>query len=67
MFQTGPDNPWILEAYAQSAKYPFASIMAQEVFQSDIIPSDTDFRVFREYGQINGESVMYTIRVMLIS
>ena len=54
MFQTGPENPWIIEAYARAAPYPFASVVAQEIFQSDIIPSDTDFRVFRQYGGLHG-------------
>lgn len=54
LFQSGPNSPWIMETYARNVKYPFASSMAQEVFESRVIPGDTDFRVFRDFGNVSG-------------
>ncbi|XP_023577707.1 endoplasmic reticulum metallopeptidase 1 [Octodon degus] len=54
VFQTGPENPWLIQAYVSAAKHPFASVVGQEVFQSGIIPSETDFRIYRDFGNIPG-------------
>ncbi|ROK56431.1 Endoplasmic reticulum metallopeptidase 1 [Anabarilius grahami] len=54
VFQTGPENPWLVQAYAQAAVHPFASVVSQEIFQSGLIPSDTDFRIYRDFGNIPG-------------
>ncbi|KAM6184068.1 endoplasmic reticulum metallopeptidase 1 isoform 1-T1 [Erethizon dorsatum] len=54
VFQTGPENPWLIQAYVSAAKHPFASVVAQEVFQSGVIPSETDFRIYRDFGNIPG-------------
>ncbi|CAI9617643.1 unnamed protein product [Staurois parvus] len=54
VFQTGPENPWLVQAYAEAAVHPFASVVAQEIFQSGVIPSDTDFRIYRDFGHIPG-------------
>ncbi|KAK2917033.1 hypothetical protein Q8A67_001407 [Cirrhinus molitorella] len=54
VFQTGPNNPWLIQAYTQAAVHPFATVVGQEIFQSGLIPSDSDFRIFRDYGNIPG-------------
>uniref|UniRef100_A0A673WLL0 Endoplasmic reticulum metallopeptidase 1 n=1 Tax=Salmo trutta TaxID=8032 RepID=A0A673WLL0_SALTR len=54
VFQTGPENPWLIQAYNHAAKHPFASVVGQEIFQSRLIPSDTDFRIYRDFGNIPG-------------
>ena len=53
-FFTGPENPWLIDSYAKSAPHPFASVIGQEIFQSGVIPSDTDFRIYRDYGNLPG-------------
>ncbi|KAL1396983.1 hypothetical protein pipiens_010106 [Culex pipiens pipiens] len=60
LFQSGPRNPWLIEMYAKAIMYPFAQAAAEEVFQSGVIPSDTDFRVFRDAGGVPGMDFAYT-------
>ncbi|CAO1401575.1 unnamed protein product [Diamesa serratosioi] len=53
LFQTGPGHTWIVDHY-KKVKYPNAHAAGEEIFQSNLIPSDTDFRIFRDYGNIPG-------------
>ncbi|KAH8252654.1 hypothetical protein KR032_001078, partial [Drosophila birchii] len=54
LFQGGPNHPWLMEHYRNSAPHPFATTTAEEMFQAGLIPSDTDFRVFRDFGVVPG-------------
>uniref|UniRef100_A0A4W6CLY8 Endoplasmic reticulum metallopeptidase 1 n=1 Tax=Lates calcarifer TaxID=8187 RepID=A0A4W6CLY8_LATCA len=67
VFQTGPENPWLVQAYVHAAKHPFASVVGQEVFQSGIIPSDTDFRIYRDFGNIPGDNILAVLKYLVMS
>ncbi|KAH8271621.1 hypothetical protein KR018_011294 [Drosophila ironensis] len=54
LFQGGPDHPWLMEHYRSSVPHPFATTTGEEVFQAGVIPSDTDFRIFRDFGVVPG-------------
>lgn len=59
VFQTGPNSPWLARAWAKHAPHPYGSVFAEELFQSGVIPSDTDFRIFRDFGKIPGVDLAY--------
>ncbi|XP_022229013.2 endoplasmic reticulum metallopeptidase 1-like isoform X2 [Drosophila obscura] len=54
LFQTGPNHPWLVDSYKKNAKHPFATTMAEEIFQTGLLPSDTDFRIFTQYADLIG-------------
>jgi Peptidase family M28/Endoplasmic reticulum metallopeptidase 1, C-terminal domain/Endoplasmic reticulum metallopeptidase 1, TM domain len=59
VFQTGPQHAWLARFYSKTAPHPRATILGQEVFQSGAIPSDTDFRIYRDFGHIPGIDAAY--------
>ncbi|XP_036331812.1 endoplasmic reticulum metallopeptidase 1 isoform X2 [Rhagoletis pomonella] len=54
LFQSGPNHPWLMKHYRRAVMHPYASTVAEEMFQRHFIPSDTDFRIFRDHGRVPG-------------
>ncbi|XP_044745293.1 endoplasmic reticulum metallopeptidase 1-like [Coccinella septempunctata] len=53
LFQTGPNRPWLTEIY-KSVPHPKGQSILEELFQANVIPSDDDFRIFRDFGDMVG-------------
>ncbi|KAF5192188.1 endoplasmic reticulum metallopeptidase [Thalictrum thalictroides] len=54
----GPD-PWAIEYFAKVAKYPSAQVTAQDLFNSGVIKSATDFQVYKEIAGLSGLDFAY--------
>ncbi|KAM8714026.1 hypothetical protein ACLKA7_014220 [Drosophila subpalustris] len=61
LFQTGPNHPWLMNYYQKHAPHPWSVTLAEELFQNNFIPSDTDFRIFRDYGNLPGLDMAHAL------
>ncbi|MEZ4422159.1 MAG: M28 family peptidase [Gemmatimonadota bacterium] len=49
MFETGAQNGWVVQQFAEVAPYPHANSLSVEIYRR--LPNDTDFTPFREAGR----------------
>lgn len=54
LFQTTKADSYLVDLYARTVPHPYGQVIGEELFQSGIIPSDTDFRIFRDFGNMSG-------------
>lgn len=47
-------DPRVLEIYRKTSNRPAAQGIGEFLFSTGIIPSDTDFRIWRDFGNITG-------------
>lgn len=59
LFRSGPKHDWLIKMYGASVPRPFGHAVADELFETGIIPSATDFTMFVEYGKIPGLDFAY--------
>ncbi|WP_461052806.1 M20/M25/M40 family metallo-hydrolase [Spirosoma arcticum] len=48
IFETNPQNGWVVEQVARAVPHPMASSLAYEIYKQ--LPNSTDFTVFRDAG-----------------
>ncbi|KAJ8936603.1 hypothetical protein NQ314_012218 [Rhamnusium bicolor] len=58
LFQSGPETPWLMNYY-NKVPHPYGQAAGEEIFQSGWIPSDTDFRIFRDFGGLVGMDMAF--------
>lgn len=58
LFQVTPNSEWLLDLYGKAVVHPYALVTVQELFSAGLIPSTTDFQIFRDFGHIPGELVV---------
>ena len=61
----GGSSSALLRLYAQGAPRPSGTVVASDVFSSGFIKSDTDFRVFRDDGDVPGIDLAFVERTHL--
>lgn len=59
LFRSGPKHDWMIKLYRQSVPRPFGHAFAEELFETGVIPSATDFQIFRDDGEIPGLDFAY--------
>ncbi|XP_050091027.1 endoplasmic reticulum metallopeptidase 1-like [Anopheles aquasalis] len=54
MFQAGPKYSFLMEYYRDNVPHPYCTAVAEELFQADLVPSETDYYVYTKFGHIPG-------------
>lgn len=50
IFQAGPRHAWLTRLLARELPHPHATVLAQDIFVNELVPSDTDFRIYRDFA-----------------
>lgn len=59
LFRSGPKNFWIVQKYRQAVQNPFGNVFSEEMFETGVMQSGTDFQSFRDAGNIPGLDLSY--------
>ena len=60
LFQGDPRNSWLLKTYSKAVAHPYGSSLSQEFFESKLFVGDTDYRIFRDFGNASGLDFAWT-------
>lgn len=59
LFRSGPKHDWMVKKYRESVPNGFGQVFGEEMFETGILNSGTDFENFREFGNISGLDIAY--------
>jgi hypothetical protein len=59
LFRSGPKHNWLVKKYRESVGNPFGQVLAEEMFETNIMKSGTDFESFRDAGEVPGLDLSY--------
>lgn len=59
LFRSGPRHDWLIEKYRQAVTRPFGQVLAEEMFETNVLKSGTDFESFRDAGNVPGLDISY--------
>jgi hypothetical protein len=57
--RTTPGAGWMTRAYKRSVQLPRANVIADDIFRAKVFPGDTDLRVFRDFGGLQGIDIIF--------
>ncbi|XP_053965127.1 endoplasmic reticulum metallopeptidase 1-like [Anastrepha ludens] len=58
LFRSSASNSWLINYY-RKVPHPFATTLAEDIYQTNFISSGTDFRIFRDYAGMLGLDLAY--------
>jgi hypothetical protein len=50
LFRATPNAAGLLEVYASAVPHPYGSVVGEDLFRAGVVPSDTDFRIYKRGG-----------------
>lgn len=59
LFRSGPRHDWLIRKYSEAVPRPFGQVFAEEMFETDVLKSGTDFESFRDAGNVPGLDISY--------
>jgi Zn-dependent M28 family amino/carboxypeptidase len=62
LFRSGPKHNWLIKNYQQSVPKPFGQVFSEEMFETNVLKSGTDFESFRDAGEVPGLDISHEIR-----
>ncbi|KAK4533471.1 hypothetical protein CCYA_CCYA17G4353 [Cyanidiococcus yangmingshanensis] len=59
LFRYDTRSPWLIRLYADTAPFPHTGCYVQDIFERNLIPAETDFRMFTETAGVTGVDLAF--------